>query len=164
MESLIETFHLDLRLLIAQAINFAIVFFVLYFFALKPLFKVMKEREDKIAKSMDDAKKAEEYLIEAESKYKTEINRAKKEANEILEKAILASEEKKKEILNKAKEEIAQAILKEKEDLRQEQGRMMKEIKADIGGLVMKAVEKVLEEKVDSKKDEELIKKIVSAK
>ena len=35
MESLISTFHIDFRLFIAQLINFAIVFSVLYFFAFK---------------------------------------------------------------------------------------------------------------------------------
>ncbi len=48
MESLIETFHLDIKLIIAQAFNFAIVAFVIYFFALKPIFKLMDKRSNKI--------------------------------------------------------------------------------------------------------------------
>ena len=37
MEGLVETFHLDIKLLVAQSINFLVVLAVLYFFALKPL-------------------------------------------------------------------------------------------------------------------------------
>ncbi len=59
MDSLVETFHLDVKLLIAQVINFAIVFLVLYYFALKPLLNVMNDRSAKIEKSLEDAKEIE---------------------------------------------------------------------------------------------------------
>ena len=52
MDSLITTFHIDWKIVIAQVINFGIVFAVLYFFALKPLSKLMKEREDIISKAI----------------------------------------------------------------------------------------------------------------
>ena len=50
MDTIIESFHVDFKLLIAQAINFLIVFLVLYYFVFKPLLKVMKERSEKIEK------------------------------------------------------------------------------------------------------------------
>ena len=79
MDSLIETFHIDTKLLLAQAINFAIVFAVLYFFALKPLMKAMGERTEKIEKSLDDAKKVEEKLAKTEEDYSKELSNAKKD-------------------------------------------------------------------------------------
>ena len=62
MEELIQTFHIDWKLLIAQLINFAIVLFVLWKFAIKPLSKTMDKRTNDIEKSIDDAKKIEENL------------------------------------------------------------------------------------------------------
>ena len=56
MDSIISTFHIDWKIIIAQAVNFAIVLAVLYFFALKPLNKLMAERAEKIAKRVNDAK------------------------------------------------------------------------------------------------------------
>ena len=67
MESIISTFHIDWKIIIAQVINFAIVFVVLYIFALKPLSKLMKERSEKIAKGIDDAKTNAKLLDEIES-------------------------------------------------------------------------------------------------
>ena len=55
MDSLITTFHIDWKIIIAQVINFLIVFLVLYFFAIKPLKKMMAERADKISKGLTDA-------------------------------------------------------------------------------------------------------------
>lgn len=161
MESLIETFHVDIKLLIAQAINFAIVFFVLYFFALKPLFKVMRERTEKIEKSMEDAKKVEEKLALAEVEYKAEVSRAKKDAYDILEKAKIAAEEKKKEIVARAKEDVGDIINKERAKMQVEKGKVLREIKKEIGDLVAASLEKILGEKVDNKKDTEIIKKLI---
>ena len=161
MENLIETFHIDIKLLIAQAINFAIVFSVLYFFALKPLLKVMRDRTKKIEKSIDDARAIEEKLNKTDEEYNKAISKAKKEANIIMEKANVASEEKRQDLIEKAKNEIGQIINKEKEQMQIEKARTLKEIKKETADLVVASLEKILEEKMDSKKDGELIKKII---
>jgi F-type H+-transporting ATPase subunit b len=162
MESLIETFHIDLKLLIAQAINFAIVFGVLYFFALKPLMKVMGDRTKTIEKSLTDAKKIEKNLAKVEEDYKGKINEAKKEASEILAKAMEAAESRKREIVNKAEEEIGAIINQEKAKIQAEKSTVLKEIKKEVADLVAASLEKILKEKVDHKKDKEIIKKLIS--
>ncbi|MBU4256904.1 F0F1 ATP synthase subunit B [Patescibacteria group bacterium] len=142
MDSLIETFHIDVKLLIAQIINFAIVFSVLYFFALKPLLKVMGERTKKIEKSIDDAEKIEEKLARSEEEYKKEIIRARKEAEIILEKAGQRAEERKQETIANAKEEIGQIINQEKAKIQQEKAKTLKEIKKEVADLVVASVER----------------------
>lgn len=161
MDSLIETFHIDIKLLIAQIINFAVVFSVLYFFALKPLMRIMGERTKKIEKSIDDAKKIEEKLARSEEECKKEIVRARKEAEIILEKAEQRAEERKQETIIKTKEEIGQIINQEKAKIQQEKAKTLKEIKKEVADLVVASVEKVLGEKMDGGKDVELIKKMV---
>lgn len=161
MDSLIETFHIDVKLLLAQIINFAVVISVLYFFALKPLIKVMKDRTATIEKSLSDAKNIEKKLNQTEADYKEKINEAKKDANAILIKAGEQAEAKKKEMLNKAKEEIGQIINSEKVQMQAEKAKILKEIKADVADLVVDSLEKILGKKVDKKEGDELIKKII---
>lgn len=162
MESLIEVFHVDSKLLLAQAINFGIVFAVLYFFALKPIIKVMGERTKKIEKSLADAEKIEEKLKQTKEEYNAVMAQAKKEANIILEKANMAAEENKKEMVIKAKEEIGQVINQEKANMQTEKANTLKELKKEVAGLVAIALEKILEEKLDIKKQKEIIKKMIS--
>ncbi|MDD4271649.1 MAG: F0F1 ATP synthase subunit B [Patescibacteria group bacterium] len=161
MENLIETFHLDLRLIIAQVINFAIVFSVLYWFAFKPLAKVMSERSDKIAKSLDDAKKVEEKLSETQAEFNKVIIQAKKQANLILEKAASDADAKKQAEIKRVKEEVGAIINQEKQKMQAEKAATLKEIKKEVADLVMAAVEKVICEKMDEKKDREMIKKMI---
>src|SRR3989338_10806783 len=97
MENLIDTFHLDLKLFIAQVINFAIVLAVLYWFAFKPLVKIMAERSTKISKSLEDAKLIEQKLAQTKDEFNKTMAEAKKQANAILEKAQEQADVKKSE-------------------------------------------------------------------
>lgn len=161
MYSLIEIFHVDIKLLIAQMINFVIVFCILYFLILKPLLKVMKNRTKVIEKSLQDAKDIEENLIRAEKDYEKKIIIAKKEANKILERTIEISGEKKKEMVAKAKDEIGQIMENEKANLQSEKAKTLKEIKREVVDLVIISVEKVLDRKLDGKEDKNIIKRMI---
>lgn len=161
MDSLISTFHLDIKLLIAQIINFAIVIAVLYFFALKPLVKVMQEREKRVEKSLSDAKKIEERLGQAEMEYKKTLTVAKQEAAQILVKTKEEADKKKAETVERAKEEIGQVINKERAKMLEEKRQTLKEIKSEVADLVALSLEKLLDKKFTGKDDQELIRKIV---
>jgi len=159
METLIETFYVDVKLLIAQAVNFAIVFAVLYYLLLKPLLSNMKERSGKIAESLENADRIEEKLKQTEGESKEIIFRAKKEAAAIVEEAVKKAEIKKGEMVERAKEEIGSIINKEKEAVRMEKEKILKEIRKEVAGLAVLAAEKLLSERFDAKKDEEIIKR-----
>jgi F-type H+-transporting ATPase subunit b len=161
MESLISTFHIDIRLLLAQLVNFAIVFSVLYFFAFKPLVKVMAERTTKIDKSLKDAEEIENRLALTEKDRHEIISAAKKQANVIMEEANKLGEERKAELLVKAKEEIGVVINSEKAKLATEKAVTLKELKKEVADLVVLSVEKLLGDKITSDKDNDLIKKLI---
>lgn len=159
MDTIIEAFHVDVKILIAQAFNFAIVFAVLYYFVFKPLTKVMNDRSKKIEKSLEDAQKIDAKLIKTEEEYKKVIADAKKEANDIIKRANEDAEKRKQDMVVKAREEIGQAINEEKAKIQIEKAAVLKELKKEVADLVLVSLEKVLGEKVDSKKDAEMIKK-----
>ena len=162
MESLIEIFHIDAKLLLAQAVNFGIVFSVLYFFALKPLAKVMRERTEKIEKSLEDAVAIKEKMEQVKEECTAIITQAKKDASEILVKADKVAEERKKETIDKAKEEISRIIVQEKAKRQSETAQAIKEIKKEVADLVVLSLEKILGEKVDAKKDREIVEKLIT--
>lgn len=161
MESLISAFHIDLRLFIAQLINFGLVFSVLYFFAFKPLVKTMSERSEKISKSLKEADEIEKRLASTEIEQKEIILAAKKQANLIVEEADKKGEARRTELVAKAKEDISQAISDERAKMIRDKAETLKEIKAEVADLVVLTVEKLLNEKMTSNQDQELIKKLL---
>ncbi|MEI7620235.1 MAG: F0F1 ATP synthase subunit B [Candidatus Falkowbacteria bacterium] len=161
MESLVSIFHIDLKLFLAQLINFAIIFFVLYRFAFKPIAKIMQERTVTIEKSLEDAKEVEKKLAEANIEQTRILNDAKKDAMAIVENANQSAEANKQKLIEKTKAEVAAIITGEKAKIAQEKEESLKELKQEIAGLVILAVEKVLKEKMTDNKDKELIEGLI---
>lgn len=159
MESLIETFHINWQLLLAQVINFTIVFLVLWYFALKPLMKVMSDRTKKIEKSLDDARQIEENLKKSDEDMVVKIMEAKRAAQKILEDAARQAEKNKTETVAKAKEEVGKIVNQGKEQIAAEKEQMLKEVKSEVADLVIATTEKVLGKVMDKKLDQEIIEK-----
>jgi F-type H+-transporting ATPase subunit b len=160
MESLITTFHIDWKIILAQAINFGIVFLVLYFFALKPLGKMMRERTDTITGGLNDAQTNKELLLKTKKEYDNIVANARVEANEIFQEGKKEAEVKKTEMLENAKKEVDNMILSGKKTLENEKVKIVEEAKQEIVSLVVKATEKLLESESSEKFDENAINKI----
>jgi len=147
--------------MIAQLINFAIVLAILYFFAFKPLVKIMSARTEKIDKSLKDAEAIEKKLALTEKEKADIIRAAKAEANAIVAEAGKRGEDKKNELVKKAKEEINRVIVEEKARIARDKEESLKEIKKEVADLVVLTVEKLLDEKMTADKDREFIKRLV---
>lgn len=159
MDSLITTFHIDWKIITAQAINFIIVFIVLYLFALKPLKKLMDERENKIAKGVEDAKVNAQMILNTKAEYDIVITKAKSEAHEIFQEGKREAESKKAEMIEVAKLEVAKMIESGKKTLENEKLKIIEEAKKEIVSLVVSATEKILEDTPD-KLSEKMINQI----
>jgi len=161
MGEVISTFHIDVKLLIAQAVNFAIVFVVLYYFGIKPLMKILQERSKKIEDSLKNADKIAKELKVTETKRDEILHQAKQEANTLLAEMERKGEERKKEMIVKAKEEIEKIVSKTKDDLEIEKKIMLKHVKEEAGEMIVAAMEQILGEKVDGGVDKQYIEKVV---
>lgn len=163
MDSFIETFHIDWKIIIAQAINFAVVLFILQYLALKPLKKLMKERSERIEGGLSDATKNAELLKNTKKEYDEVISKARQEAHTIFQDGKKEAEDKKSEMLASASLDVEQMIINGKKVLEAEKVKMVEEAKNEIVSLVVKATEKLLESHKDEsfdKKAMEQIKKI----
>jgi ATP synthase F0 subunit b len=159
MDSLITTFHIDFKIIIAQLINFAIVFAVLYWFALKPLMKVMSNRTETIEKGLNDAKVSADKLSQAEKEYSAMVIKARQESQEILKAAKEDATQNREQILKEAKEEVAKVVTQGKNQLAQEKLTMIQEAKAEVISLVVEGVKKVLGDTVSKEIDASAFKK-----
>lgn len=159
MDALISTFHLDLKLLIAQAVNFGIVFLVLFYFVFRPLFRVMGDRSAKIDKGLKEAEEIAARLEKTKAEQKEMIKEAKAEANALLEEARKQADERRNAAVQQAKEEIGQLINQEKAKIQADKADALRQIRSELSSLIGASLEKVLGEKMDKASDEKLITK-----
>ncbi len=160
MDSFIETFHIDWKIIIAQVVNFAIVLFVLQFLALKPLKKLMKERTERIEGGLSDAAKNAEVLKNTKQEYDAIISNARGEAHTIFQEGKKEAEDKKSEMIENAKKEVDTMIINGKKILESEKAKIIEDAKNEIVSLVVKATEKLLESHPSEKYEEQAINQI----
>jgi F-type H+-transporting ATPase subunit b len=160
MESFINTFHIDWKIIIAQAINFIIVLFILYFLVVKPLKKMMSERTTLIEGGISDAKTNAEMLKNTHKEYNEIVARAKTEAHTIFQEGKQEAENKKSEMIENAKKEVENMILNGKKMLESERAKIIEEAKEEIVSLVVKSTEKLLENHPDKNFDDNAMNKI----
>ncbi|MEI7621197.1 MAG: F0F1 ATP synthase subunit B [Candidatus Moraniibacteriota bacterium] len=162
MEELISTFHIDLKLIIAQLVNFAIVLFVLKKYAYGPVLKMMQERTEKIEQGMKDAESAGKKILEIAKQEKAVLIEAKRQAQEIVTKAEEVAKKNKEEIIVEAKAQSDKILSDSAKRIEQEKNQMLQEVKGQIAELVIAATGKVLGEKIDSEKDKTIIDRAIN--
>lgn len=160
MEALISTFHIDWKLMIAQIINFVLVFLAIYLLAAKPLRKTIEERTKEITSGLENSKKNREILENTKKEYDNMILTARKEAEEIIKTTKEETENKKREMLDLASKEVNLLIENGKKSLEKEREMMMNSAKKEIVDLVILTTEKVLGEKIDNKYADKVIKEL----
>lgn len=161
MNSLIETFHIDAKLIIAQMINFGVVFLVLYYFVLKPLLRVMKERSEKIESGLKFSEQVEKDVKEIQEKRAGILAEAKEKADlEILEAKKIA-EVKSREILDKAQKQAQDIIMVAKVDGDDERKRIIDRSKQEVLDLAFAVATRVMGKKITEKEDRELTQKFI---
>jgi F-type H+-transporting ATPase subunit b len=154
----IQMFGIDWMHLLAQLVNFLIIFWLLSRFIFKPLMKKMEERSHKVEQSLKNVKEIEAKLHSAEESRKAEIQKGHLEAQEIISKAQKTAEESKNQILAEAKAASEKMIEQTKKQLENEKEKLLVEVREAAATMVVTATERILREKIDLKKDEQLIK------
>ncbi len=142
---LISKLGIDVKLLIAQIVNFLILLFVLKKYVYGPVLEKLEQRRGMIAKSAHDAKKSEELLKDIEQTRMEMIQQTKKTTLEMLEVAAKSAEETKNSIVESARLEAQQMHEQTKLQLAREKEKMLKEASDELGRLVVRATEKIIE-------------------
>lgn len=162
MDSLIETFHIDIKLLLAQMVNFAVVIGVLYFFVFKPLLRVMADREKKIKDGLRFAEQAESDLQNAREKGEQVVLEARQKADAEIDKAKRLAEEKKKNILESAQAEAESAIATAKALGENERKRIIAQSHNDVIDLAFAAATTALKKKVGVLEDKKFTERMIN--
>lgn len=157
MDQLFEKFGLHLNLLIAQILNFGILFFVLYKLAYKPILKILDDRRDKIEASLKQAKEIEEKNRKLEQDIAAQLAEAKQEAENIVSEAKEVGEKARNEILIRTNKEVSTMLEKTKADIQAEKDRMMSDIKDYILKTSFLVIEKILRDRLDQSTKEQLV-------
>lgn len=139
-----QSLGLDSKILIAQIVNFGILFFVLKEVLYKPIIRLLDERNKKINEALANSAKIEEKLKKIESQeaqiLSSARSRAKLEREELLKKA----QDEKQKLIEEAKYKAEKEIEKGVSRLKVEADQAATEISDKLIGEVVEKVYKRL--------------------
>ena len=147
MSELFAAFGIDWKLLIVQAINFALLLTLLTYLLYKPILRLIDERREKVAEGVRKAQAADAALADAKVTGEQMVGDAARESEAMVAAARARADEKGVEIVRTA-EQRAAALVKEAEARAEEAQRLaLSESEKQIARAAMLAAEKILREK-----------------
>lgn len=141
---ILETFGVKWELVVAQIINFCVVAYILYRFALKPILKTVDERQKKISDGLQYAEEIKTQLSEIEKQRADILRKAQGEAQQLFEKTKKDSEAYFASQKAIAEENSTKILRQAEEAISSERRNMLAEAKAEVGELVVKTAERLL--------------------
>lgn len=150
---------IDGKAFVIQLITFVLAFLVLKKWAFGPIIKMMEQRRETIESGVSLGEKMKQDEAKLEAKITAEMSKARKEADGIIAAAHETSRETIREAEDKARDK-ATGILKDAEErIKTDTARARKKLEGELVGLISDATEAIIGEKVDAKKDAQLIEK-----
>ena len=147
--------------MLAQLCATAILFFLMYKLAYKPVKKILDKRSEYEQSRLSDAdnlkKKYEDLHAEAEK----EITDAKAKAQEIINKAQDEGNRVKNNLIDEGKQKSQQIIDEAQNNIAMQKSKMLDEMHGEIVDVALTAAEKLLQSKLDSKNDKESIDEFI---
>lgn len=147
MESLINAFGIDLRLITIQVINFVVLAGALSYLLYKPVLKILREREEKIRQGVEDAKAAGEARERAEADRKAIVGEAHLEAEAVSKRAEEHAKGKAADLVRQAEIEAADKLRIAADKAEALAVEAKKKSEAEVAKLAVLAVEKLVVEK-----------------
>jgi len=147
--------------LIAQIVNFVILFVLLYFVAYKPLMRMLDERSGKVKESMEQTESIREQAERAEEEATKRIEAASKEGQGLVAQAVKTGEEIRQKAQDEAKPEAEAIINRARQEIQRERDEAIGELRKEIADLTIAAAEKVIEQSLDKEAHRKLIDKVL---
>ncbi len=149
----------DPKAFVIQLITFILAYFVLKRYAFGPILKVLRERRETIDKGVKLGEQMQKDKAELAAQVETTLQETRVKADEI----ISASQDSARQIVRAAEDKAkikAEGVIKSAEErIQQETALARQKLEKEVVGLIADATEAVIGEKVDDKKDIQIIER-----
>ncbi len=144
-------------MLIAQVVNFGILFIVLRFAAYKPILKMMDARSNKIKESLEQAERIKQQAAVAEQETAKRIEEANASGQKIVGQAVQAAEEVKRRAVQDAKKEADALLVKAQAEIIQEKEEAISELRKEVADLAVMVAGKAISASLDKETQRKII-------
>ena len=143
--------------LLVQGVNLLILYLLLRKFLYYPLTNLMQSRTQEIEQGLEEAEKNRQRAEQLQKEYDEEIQKARREAREIVEKASRQRDEIIKEGQDEARKKTDKMIEEAQKEIQVEKERAFEELRRDIAKFSVDIAEKIIAKEITPQAHEELV-------
>ena len=150
---------IDGKAFVIQLVTFVLAFWVLKKYAFGPIAQMMERRRKTIEEGVALGEQMKKDKAALDAKVAEELAKARSEADGIIAGAQESGRQVIRDAEDKATQKAAGILKAADERIASDTARARQELEGEIVGLISDATEAIIGEKVDAKKDAELVKK-----
>lgn len=157
-----SVFNLDFATSVWTWVIFLALLFVLSRYAFPPILGYAAAREERIQKSLDDAKQARDEAAALLEQQRRELAEAKEQAQRVIAEGRQDAEKLRAELLERAGAEQQELIAGARADIQRERERAVETLRREAVDLALAAASKLVSERLDSERDRQIVREVLS--
>jgi F-type H+-transporting ATPase subunit b len=157
----LESLGINMPTLLAQLINVAILFGLLYLVAYRPIMRMLDERSRKVKESMEQTEFIKQQAERAEEEAEKRIEAASEEGEEVIARAMRTGDEVKREAQQQSKQEAETLIARARAEIQHERDEAIGDLRKEFADLTVMAAGKVIDRTLDKKAHRQIIDKVL---
>jgi F-type H+-transporting ATPase subunit b len=153
---------INLPSLLAQLINFTILLLVLGWAIKRFLLPMLDERTKRIQEGLDASEEAKRRLAATEKESAAELDKARREGQELVGQAQQMSARIQEEARQSARAEAEQLLERARSEIQLERDAAIADLRREFAGLTITAAERVIRRSLDAAAHRELIEEVLA--
>lgn len=157
-----EALGINVPGLIAQLINFLLLFFLLRMFLFPRVMQMLDARAARIRESMERAEQVQRDAERMEQQFQERLNEARREGQTIVANANQIAQRIQTEAQEKAAREAELFLTRAREQIQRESAQAQAQLRLQVANLALLAASKVVERSLDGPQHIELIERVLN--
>ncbi len=146
---------------IVSALNFLVFLAVIWQFAFKPLSRMLEARRERIEQGLKDAEQARRERDHAEQERISVLVEARREANDVINRAQRVAEESRAADIAATREELERLRARAAADIEAEKLRAIADLRAEVADLALNAAGRVVGETMTGERERRLVEEFL---
>lgn len=157
-----DAFGVDVLKLAFQIINFLLILYLLNRFVFRRVLALLDERQERIAKGLEDAESAARDRELARAEREAALDEARKEAQAMIARATKIAEDSRAEIVAAARAEAEKVAARATEEITAEKQRAIAELRSQVADLALDAAGRLVKAEMNAPTQRRLVEEFLA--
>lgn len=156
-----EALGINLPGLIAQLINFGLLFYLLNRFAFPRITAMLDERAQRIRESLEAAERARQAAAASQANVQAQLDEARRAGQAIIEQATRTADQLRGQLMEQAQREREAFMVRARAEFALERDKAVAELRRQFADLTIAAAERVINESLDASKHQRIVAEVL---